>query len=105
MYFLLMILGVYVLITGKTELYGHKYYTKIKTCTVWFCRITMFNFLIAIMFNWHFTTVLDVHGYGYCWKSGPNSEILYIKDARECKKEEPRCLKDPALFIESRASW
>ncbi|NTY89686.1 hypothetical protein FCH33_23225 [Serratia fonticola] len=94
-YSLFMILGFYVIITGKTELYGHKNYTKIKTCTVWFCRITMFNFLIAIIFNWHFTTMLDVHGYGYCWKSGPNSEVLYIKDASECKKRGTQVLKRP----------
>lgn len=86
---LLIILGGYVFAIGD------KNFIKFKAITIWSCRITMLGIIVATIFNWHFTTVLDAHGYGFCWKKSLYGETLYIKDARECKKRGTEVLRMP----------
>lgn len=86
---LLIIIGGYAFFTGD------KNFIRFKMITIWSCRITMLGIVVATLFNWHFTTALDQHGYGICWKKSIYGETLYIKDASECTKRGTQVLKRP----------
>ncbi|WP_370592628.1 DUF1240 domain-containing protein [Serratia sp. ASV30] len=86
---LLIIIGGYSFFTGDKD------FIRFKMITIWSCRITMLGMIVATLFNWHFTTALDQHGYGICWKKSIYGETLYIKDVSECKKRGTQVLKRP----------
>ncbi|WP_447878950.1 DUF1240 domain-containing protein [Serratia fonticola] len=86
---LLIIIGGYSFFTGD------KNFIRFKMITIWSCRITMLGMIVATLFNWHFTTALEQHGYGICWKKSIYGETLYIKDVSECKKRGTQVLKRP----------
>jgi BarA-like signal transduction histidine kinase len=87
--------AVYFLMFFHLSITGKNYLAKFKPILIYSLRLTAFLLVVAFIFNWHFTTVLDQHGYGTCWKRSLYSETLYIKDAEECKKRGTEVLRKP----------
>ncbi|ALX92837.1 DUF1240 domain-containing protein [Serratia sp. JSRIV001] len=87
--------AVYFLMFFHLSITGKNYLAKFKPILIYSLRLTAFLLVVAFIFNWHFTTVLDQHGYGTCWKRSLYSETLYIKDAEECKKRGSEVLRKP----------
>jgi hypothetical protein len=91
---------VYFIMFLHLSITGKNYLAKFKSILIYSLRLTFFGLVVAFIFNWHFTTVLDQHGYGTCWKRSLYSETLYIKDAEECKKRGTEVLRKPRLVYQ-----